>query len=83
MAKTEQNACLSTSQSFPTAPPLPVIEERVPGENKITMQTPEQQQQKKMMNSRRPDYFLVSCYVIIYLELGWLILMLLRTYSRH
>lgn len=30
----------------------------------------------------RPDYILVSCLVIIYLELGWLIMMLLRTYSR-
>lgn len=31
----------------------------------------------------RPDYLLVSCLVLIYLELSWLILMLLRTYSRH
>ena len=36
-------------------------------------------------NSSRapPDYLLVSCLVLIYLELSWLILMLLRTYSRH
>ena len=31
----------------------------------------------------RPDYLLVSCLVLIYLEISWLILMLLRTYSRH
>lgn len=30
----------------------------------------------------KPDYFLAICYVVVYLELGWLILMLLRTYSR-
>lgn len=34
-------------------------------------------------SSARPDYLLVSCLVLIYLELSWLILMLLRTYSRH
>lgn len=31
----------------------------------------------------RPDYVVVLCLVLIYLELSWLILMLLRTYSRH
>lgn len=31
----------------------------------------------------RPDYLLVSCLILLYLELSWLILMLLRTYSRH
>lgn len=31
----------------------------------------------------RPDYLLVLCLILIYLELSWLILMLLRTYSRH
>lgn len=31
----------------------------------------------------RPDYLLVLCLVLIYLELSWLILMLLRSYSRH
>lgn len=31
----------------------------------------------------RPDYLLVLSLILIYLELSWLILMLLRTYSRH
>ena len=79
MTKTEQNACLSMSPSFPTAPPLSVVEERSYGE-KSARQTLEQKQKNK---TRRPDYFLVCCYAIIYLELGWLIMMLLRTYSRH
>ncbi len=32
---------------------------------------------------RRPDYILVSAYILIYLEFGWLIFMALRLYSRH
>lgn len=31
---------------------------------------------------RQPDWVLVFCYIIVYLELAWLILMLVR-YSRH
>lgn len=31
----------------------------------------------------RPDYLLVCCFVLVYLELGWLILLVLRSYSRH
>jgi hypothetical protein len=30
----------------------------------------------------KPDYVLVFCYILIYLEVGWLIYMLLRSYSR-
>jgi hypothetical protein len=32
--------------------------------------------------SRRADYALFVCYVLIYLELAWLIMMLLRSSSR-
>ena len=35
-----------------------------------------------LSTSRRPDYPLVACYVLMYLELGWLIMMLLRSSSR-
>lgn len=35
-----------------------------------------------LSTSRRPDYLMVACYSIVYLEVGWLILMLLRSYSR-
>lgn len=29
-----------------------------------------------------PDYFLAIAYILVYLEVGWLIFMLLRMYSR-
>ncbi len=35
-----------------------------------------------LSTSRAPNYRLVACYVLIYLELGWLIMMLLRSSSR-
>lgn len=44
---------------------------------------PEERHSSSNSSSARPDYLLVSCLVLIYLELSWLILMLLRTYSRH
>jgi hypothetical protein len=31
---------------------------------------------------RRPNYPLVACYILVYLELGWLIMVLVRSYSR-
>lgn len=30
----------------------------------------------------KPDYVLVLCYILVYLEVGWLIFMVLRSYSR-
>lgn len=44
---------------------------------------PEERHSRSNGSHARPDYLLVSCLVLIYLELSWLILMLLRTYSRH
>lgn len=44
---------------------------------------PEEWHSSSSSSLARPDYLLVSCLVLIYLELSWLILMLLRTYSRH
>ena len=36
------------------------------------------------VSPRRPDYTLALCFVLLYLELAWLILMLLRSYhSRY
>lgn len=46
-------------------------------------QAPEERHSSSSSSRARPDYLLVSCLVLIYLELSWLILMLLRTYSRH
>jgi hypothetical protein len=31
----------------------------------------------------RPEYLVAFAYVLIYMEVGWLILMLLRMYSRY
>lgn len=44
---------------------------------------PEERHSSSSSSRARPDYLLVSCLALIYLELSWLILMLLRTYSRH
>lgn len=30
----------------------------------------------------KPDYFLSACYALVYLELAWLIFVLLRSFSR-
>lgn len=38
--------------------------------------------QPRHAQHRKPDYFLSACYFLIYLELAWLIFVLLRTYSR-
>lgn len=46
-------------------------------------QAPKERHSSSSSSRTRPDYLLVSCLVLIYLELCWLILMLLRTYSRH
>lgn len=31
--------------------------------------------------SSRPDYVLVFCYMLVYLEVGWLIMMIWRTFA--
>lgn len=35
-----------------------------------------------LSTSHRPDHELVACYILIHLELGWLILMLIRSYGQ-
>lgn len=32
--------------------------------------------------STRPDWILVFCYMLVYLELGWLVMLLWRSYGR-
>jgi len=68
MVKVEQNACLSTSSPSP-----------VPGSGGAH-QTEKTATQKP--RAERPDYVLAMAYITIYLEIGWLIFMILRTYSR-
>lgn len=39
-------------------------------------------QEPRHAPGRKPDFFLSACYILVYLELAWLIFVLLRTYSR-
>ena len=114
MAKTEQNACLSTSTSSsvslglstekalprappPPPPPLKDVEEKKrrpeergrPREEQYVHEAVEEEppQEKpavppKTSSPRRSgsDYVLALCYVLVYLELAWLIFSLLRMY---
>ncbi|SPO04430.1 uncharacterized protein DNG_07115 [Cephalotrichum gorgonifer] len=101
MAKTEQNACLSTS--YPQAPTPPSSPER---EVETQTQTdtesesgggigPEEKElappavppkpassQPLQPRPKQPDYILVLCYILVYIEVGWLIFMVLRPNSR-
>jgi len=69
MVKVEHNACLSTSLSPSHASGSESVRET---ENAATDKP----------KARRPDYILVTAYIMIYLEIGWLIFMMLRMYSR-
>lgn len=51
--------------------------------NSITTKQGSSQAQSHKGSRSRPDYLLVSCLILIYLELSWLILMILRPNSRH
>lgn len=84
MSKTEQKACLSTSHphsqplprhASPTPQPIPRPNLRRVKSAPATVQIGSP--------PKRPDYVLACCFVLVYLELGWLILLLLRSYSRH
>ena len=70
MVKVEHNACLSTSLSPSQAP------------GSSSVKGDEDAATEKKPKSRRPDYILVIAYIMIYLEIGWLIFMILRMYSR-
>lgn len=87
MSKTEQKACLSTL-SFPQSQPLP----RHPSPGPQPIPRPNMRRVKSAPAtvptsdgppSKNPDYILTFCFVLVYLELGWLILLLLRSYSRY
>lgn len=76
MAKTEQKACLSTSS--------PDITKSLPRQ-KAAHPTPPRRAQLQSADKlpARLDHVLFTCYILVYLELGWLILLLLRTFSCH
>jgi hypothetical protein len=83
MAKTEQKACLSTSTKSLAPPSLRLKPPGGDQGDQITnSQTKNPPGQVQANPKPKPDYVLVLCYIIVYLEVGWLIFMILRTYSR-
>lgn len=94
--QTEQKACLSTFSAPPrTAPPFipdtpgpeppPKDTPLAPVMRKRGLVTVDGSggQQGPRRPEKRPDYFTTLAYILIYFEVGWLILILLRTYSRN
>ena len=88
MAKTEQKACLSTSNpQVPTPPssPKPELEAdrgRDGGDETPPPVPPKHNSNAPRQQPPKPDYVLVLCYILVYLEIAWLIIMVLRSYSR-
>jgi hypothetical protein len=87
MSKTEQKACLST---FPLPQSQPLPRHTSPGPQSIprpnlrrVKSAPAMVQTGDGPPPKSPDYVLTFCFVLVYLELGWLILLLLRSYSRY
>lgn len=93
MAKTEQKACLSTlSIPHQSAPPL--LSPETTGPLPPPKDTPLLPRGSRELldgirlggapnpYQKKPDYFVAFAYILIYFEVGWLILMLLRMYSR-
>lgn len=93
MAKTEQKACLSTSYPGPQAPtpprsPEPEVETETDAEQDGRGDgddTPPPVPPKADSGSGapahpppKPDYVLALCYILVYLEIAWLIYMVLR-----
>lgn len=89
MAKTEQKACLSTSNpqlpSPPSSSPEPELEAdrgRHGGDEGPPPVPPKHDSAGRRQQPPKPDYVLVLCYILVYLEIAWLIIMVLRSYSR-
>ena len=84
MSKTEQKACLSTSSSpGPSSPPLPRHPTVIPSPRPFPRRAVTAPSKVQTVPPRNPlDRVLLFCYVLVYLELAWLILLLLRSYSR-
>lgn len=87
MVKPDHKACLSTSASVSRmTPPSPVepspgaVEDE--GEPNVEAEPRAQVHEEKRNSTPRPDYILVSAYILVYLEVAWLIFVLLRMYSR-
>ena len=88
MSKTEQKACLSTSNpQAPTPPssPEPELETEEGHDGGDETPPPVPPKADSVAPSHQPpkaDYVLVLCYILVYLEIAWLITMVLRPYSR-
>lgn len=87
MSKTEQKACLSTSSRPDLFKPLPRREASSPSAPPLSAPGREPSSPPEPRNgkaSKSLDYILFICYMLVYLELGWLILLLVRSFvSRH
>lgn len=93
MSKTEQKACLSTSpfpdtttlsKPLPRHPPASRTETKLSPPRRWRISSPNLRSSNRNKNkNEKPDWFLVFCFILVYLELGWLILLLLRSYSRY
>lgn len=84
MTKTEQKACLSTSNpQVPTPPSSPEPELQADRRDKTPPPVPPKHDSAgPRQQPPEPDYILVLCYILVYLEIAWLIIMVLRSYSR-
>jgi len=87
MGKAEHNACLSTSMSSSLAPPCIVETSPETGRSSRRRRTVAEGRggataKTTKPGRRRPDYVLVLAYILLYLEVGWLIFVVLRMYSR-
>lgn len=87
MSKTEQKACLSTSSRPDLFKPLPRHEsssQNPPAASSARRVRSKHFKSREVKTSNSLDYILFLCYILVYLELGWLILLLLRSFiSRH
>lgn len=95
MAKTEQKACLSTSypgpqaRTPPSSSPEPEVETETDTERDGNETPPPLPPKADSSDSgapahppQKPDYVLALCYILVYLEIAWLIYMVLHSYSR-
>lgn len=80
---------LSTEKALPRAPPPPPLplkdvegmRRREPVEHGVPRPVNGGGQPGAKTARRRSDYVLAVCYVLVYLELAWLIFSLLRAYA--
>lgn len=89
--QTDQKACLSTS-SCPAPSIMSSDNNSVPRDAANNAPRPPSQRSKtapsviqrtSRLKSQRSDCILVACFILVYFELAWLIMVLLHSHSRH